>query len=136
MLHLFLVPHFSLPNSKFLVRPQAVSFSISQWADKTIKRVTNSLAVALKGNGEMLLSRSGILAEAISKVLSCEHCEIFKNNLFYRTPPVAASRLTSLPHSLDNTRNKKAETLDSSSILISFSNMRNKHLLNMNSSTK
>ena len=24
------------------------------------------------------------------KVLSCEYCQIFKNNVFYRTPPVAA----------------------------------------------
>ena len=25
-----------------------------------------------------------------TQVLSCEYCEIFKNTLFYRTPPVAA----------------------------------------------
>ena len=48
MLHFFLVLNFNLPNSKFLVQPQAISFSLFQWADKTVKRVTNSLAVTRK----------------------------------------------------------------------------------------
>ena len=26
------------------------------------------------------------------KVISCEHCECYKNSFFYRTPPVAASK--------------------------------------------
>ena len=29
--------------------------------------------------------------ETLSRVFSCEFCEIFKNNFFYRTPLVAAS---------------------------------------------
>ena len=37
---------------------------------------------------------------------------------------------------LINTINKKGKTLDPPTILISFSNMRNKDLLNMNASTK
>ena len=48
MLHLFLVPHFHLSNSKSLVQSQAISFSISQWPDRTIQRVTNNLAVNRK----------------------------------------------------------------------------------------
>ena len=32
-----------------------------------------------------------IKKEALAQVFSCEFCEIFKNNFFYRTPPVAAS---------------------------------------------
>ena len=29
--------------------------------------------------------------ETLAQVFSCEYCEIFKNNFFYRTFPVAAS---------------------------------------------
>ena len=32
-----------------------------------------------------------IKKETLALVLSCEFCEIFKNNYFYRTPPMAAS---------------------------------------------
>ena len=28
--------------------------------------------------------------ETPAQVISCEYCEIFKNNILYRTPPVAA----------------------------------------------
>ena len=28
--------------------------------------------------------------ETPAQVFSCEYCEIFKNNILYRTPPVAA----------------------------------------------
>ena len=32
-----------------------------------------------------------IKKETLAQVFSCEFCEIFKNNFFKRTPPVAAS---------------------------------------------
>ena len=32
-------------------------------------------------------------------MFSCEFCEIFKNTFFYRTPPVAPSANSHLPHS-------------------------------------
>ena len=32
-----------------------------------------------------------LLKEALAQLFSCEFCEISKNNLFYRTPAVAAS---------------------------------------------
>ena len=34
------------------------------------------------------------LKETATLVLSCEICEIFKNNFFHRRPPVAASEQT------------------------------------------
>ena len=32
-----------------------------------------------------------LLKQTPTQVVSCEYCEIFKNTIFYRTPPVAAS---------------------------------------------
>ena len=37
-----------------------------------------------------------IKKETQAQVFSCEFCEIFKNSLFYRTPPVAASNFSQL----------------------------------------
>ena len=37
-----------------------------------------------------------IKKETQAQVFSCEFCEIFKNSLFYRTPPVAASSFSQL----------------------------------------
>ena len=34
-----------------------------------------------------------IKKQILAQVFSCEFCEIFKNTIFYRTPPVAASEL-------------------------------------------
>ena len=34
-----------------------------------------------------------IKKETPKQVLSCEYCEIFKNSFFYRTPPVAPSKI-------------------------------------------
>ena len=38
-----------------------------------------------------------IKKETLAQVFSCEFCEIFKNNNFYRTPLVAASEESVLP---------------------------------------
>ena len=69
--------------------------------------------------------------KAQTQVFCCKYCEIFKNIFFCGTPPVAASRYTA-PIPLIKTRNKKGKALDLPSILISFSNTRNKRA---NSST-
>ena len=34
-----------------------------------------------------------IKQDALEQVFSCEFCDIFKSNFFYRTPPAAASSL-------------------------------------------
>ena len=47
---------------------------------------------------ESLLIKLQALKETQTQMFSCEYCEIFKNTLLYRTPPVAASELKiSLP---------------------------------------
>ena len=33
----------------------------------------------------------------LAQVFSCEFCKIFKNNFFYRAPPVASSELSGKP---------------------------------------
>ena len=38
-----------------------------------------------------MASRSSIKKETLAQVFFCEFCEVFKNTIFPRTPPVAAS---------------------------------------------
>ena len=35
-----------------------------------------------------------IKKETLAQAFSCEFCEMFKNTLFYRAPPVVASKIT------------------------------------------
>ena len=35
--------------------------------------------------------KKSVKKETLAQMFSCEFCEIFKNNYFYRTPPVLAS---------------------------------------------
>ena len=37
-----------------------------------------------------------IIKETLAQVVSCEFCEISKNTFFYRTPPVAASLVSTV----------------------------------------
>ena len=49
------------------------------------------LCKSLFSNKVAGLSPTKILKETLAQMSSCEFCEIFKSNFFYRTPPVAVS---------------------------------------------
>ena len=66
-------------------------------------------------------------------MFSCKYCEVFKNNFFEEHLRWLLLDTPHLPVLLIKNRNKKGKTLDLPSILISFSNTRNK---NVNSSTR
>ena len=40
---------------------------------------------------KLYLTPAALLKKRLAQVFSCEFCDIFKNNVFYRTPPVVAS---------------------------------------------
>ena len=52
--------------------------------------------------------RPATLLKTLAQVLSCEFCEIFKNNFFYRTPLMAASD----QNYLSNDHNSYLKTID------------------------
>ena len=40
---------------------------------------------------KLYLTPAALLKKRLAQVFSCEFCDIFKNSVFYRTPPVVAS---------------------------------------------
>ena len=71
--------------------------------------------------------------ETPTQVFSCKYCKIFKNSFFVEHLRWLLLDTPHLPIPLIKTRNKNGKTLDLPSILISFSNTRNKKV---NSSTR
>ena len=61
------------------------------------------------------------LKETPTQVFSCEYCEFFKNNFFYRTPMVAASasaRATVSDHRIISTFQFNTDTKETSNDII------------------
>ena len=56
--------------------------------------------------------------ETLAQVFSCEFCLISKNTFSYRTPPVAASAITT--NNITTTQHDVLEELNSSNILNAF----------------
>ena len=55
--------------------------------------VKRFLKISQKFTGKDLCQ--SLFFKTLAKVFSCKFCEIFKNTIFYRTPPVVASELLS-----------------------------------------